>query len=127
MSDIRKIQTGNNQYTLHARVTDKLAGVATYITRNQINYPWHRIATSGTLTKKSYNDFNVVLCIAEHGEAHGFGIIKINLGQNNSNISTANAIWLLRFKFNIDDIQLGLRNTAGDTCLDVFIKTKSLW
>lgn len=25
MSDIRKIQTGNNQYTLHARVTDKLA------------------------------------------------------------------------------------------------------
>ena len=127
MSDIRKIQTGNNQYTLHARVADKLAGVATYITRNQINYPWHRIATSGTLTKKSYNDFNVVLCIAEHGEAHGFGIIKINLGQNNSNISTANAIWLLRFKFNIDDIQLGLRNTAGDTCLDVFIKTKSLW
>ena len=25
MSDIRKIQTGNNQYTLHARVSDKLA------------------------------------------------------------------------------------------------------
>ena len=25
MSDIRKIQTGNNRYTLHARVSDKLA------------------------------------------------------------------------------------------------------
>ena len=25
MSDIRKIQTGSNQYTLHARVSDKLA------------------------------------------------------------------------------------------------------
>lgn len=127
MSDIRKIQTGNNQYTLHARVTDKLAGVATYITRNQINYPWHRIATSGTLTKRSFDDFNVVLCITEHGNQHGFGIIKINLRKNNSSVSMADATWLLRFKFNIDDIQLGLRNTAGDTHLDVFIKLKSLW
>ena len=127
MSDIRKIQTGNNQYTLHARVSDKLASVATYITRNQINYPWHRIATSGTLTEKNYDDFNVVLCITEHGDPDGFGIIKINLRKNNSNVSIANATWLLRFKFNIDDIQLGLRNTAGDTCLDVFIKLKSLW
>ena len=127
MSDIRKIQTGNNQYTLHARVSDKLASVATYITRNQINYPWHRIATSGTLTEKNYDDFNVVLCITEHGDPDGFGIIKINLRKNNSNVSIAKATWLLRFKFNIDDIQLGLRNTAGDTCLDVFIKLKSLW
>ena len=127
MSDIRKIQTGNNQYTLHARVSDKLAGVATYITRNQINYPWHRIATSGTLTVRNYDDFNVVLCITEHGPQYGFGIIKINLRKNNTNVSIADATWLLRFKFNIDDIQLGLRNTAGDTYLDVFIKLKILW
>ncbi len=33
MSDIRKIQTGNNQYTLHARVSDKLA------VSNQIGSP----------------------------------------------------------------------------------------
>ena len=42
MSDIRKIQTGNNQYTLHARVSDKLA-VSTQI---------------GSTTKPVYVDSN---------------------------------------------------------------------
>lgn len=127
MSDIRKIQTGNNQYTLHARVTDKLASVAKYISASQNNYPWHRIATSGVLTTKVIDDKSVFLFLAEHYNDGRQGIIQISLRRNNTANSSAVAKWISRSGFNIDDVQLGLNSTPGDTCLDIFVRTSSPW
>lgn len=127
MSDIRKIQTGNNQYTLHARVTDKLASVAKYISASQNNYPWHRIATSGVLTTKAIDDRSVFLFLAEHYNDGRQGTIQISLRRNNTANSSAVAKWISRSGFNIDDVQLGLNSTPGDTCLDIFVRTSSSW
>lgn len=125
MSDIRKIQTGNNQYTLHARVSDKLASVAKYISASQNNYPWHRIATSGVLTTKVIDDRSVFLFLAEHYNDGRQGTIQISLRRNNTANSSAVAKWISRSGFNIDDVQLGLNSTPGDTCLDIFVRTSS--
>lgn len=127
MSDIRKIQTGNNQYTLHARVSDKLASVAKYTSANQNNYPWHRIATSGVLTTKTIDDKSVFLFLAEHYNDGRQGTIQISLRRNNTANSSAVAKWISRSGFNIDDVQLGLNSTPGDTCLDIFVRTSSPW
>lgn len=127
MSDIRKIQTGNNQYTLHARVSDKLASVAKYISASQNNYPWHRIATSGVLTTKVIDDRSVFLFLAEHYNDGRQGTIQISLRRNNTANSSAVAKWISRSGFNIDDVQLGLNSTPGDTCLDIFVRTSSSW
>lgn len=127
MSDIRKIQTGNNQYTLHARVSDKLASVAKYKNASQNNYPWHRIATSGVLTTKVFDDKSVFLFLAEHYNDGRQGTIWISLRRNNTGNSQAVAKWISRSGFNIDDIQLGLNSTPGDTCLDIFVRAITPW
>lgn len=128
MSDIRKIQTGSNQYTLHARVSDKLAIMCSSRTHNKSNYPFHRILKTDVYTNASYENHGITLCLSEHysSQLARFGIVNIEFSQQGSNNSVAHIIWVVRNGFKIDDIQAGLFATANGTYIDVYLKNEVL-
>lgn len=127
MSDIRKIQTGNNQYTLHARVSDKLAIMCSSTTQNTLNYPFHRILKTDIYTDTtSWRRNGITLYLSDHytGKDARFGIVDIEFAKQGSQNSVANIVWIVRSGFRIDDIQAGLFATPGGTYMDVYLKTR---
>ena len=90
---------------------------------NTNNYPYHRIAYTGVITS-SYADKSMTLYMSQGYQGGGFGIVRITVRTNNSsNVSTAEARWLVRSGFAADAIQIGLYNVYGKTYADVFFKS----
>lgn len=91
---------------------------------NTQNYPWRRIATSGTVTG-SHNDKDMVIAIRHSYNGGGYGIAKVSLRTNSvsSNaVSHCEIRWLVRQNIAVDALQAGFRNVAGDTYADIFYK-----
>ena len=91
---------------------------------NTQNYPWRRIATSGTITG-SHNDRDMVIAIRHSFNGGGYGIAKVSLRTNNvsSNaVSQCEIHWVVRQNIAVDALQAGFRNVAGDTYADIFYK-----
>lgn len=126
MSDIRKIQTGNNQYTLHARVSDKLAIMCSSKTRNNTNYPFHRILKTDVYSNNAWTNHGITLYLSGHyaSPSARFGIVDIEFSQNGSGNSAAKITWIVRSGFEIDDVQAGLYDPASGTYIDVYLKTR---
>lgn len=129
MSDIRKIQTGNNQYTLHARVSDKLAIMCQSKTRNNTNYPFHRILKTDVYSNNSWENHGITLYLSGHyaSPSARFGIIDIEFSQNGAGNSAAKITWIVRSGFEIDDVQAGLFAPASGTYIDVYLKTRTAY
>ena len=91
------------------------------------NYPFHRIGYTQVITG-AYNDNSITLYITQGYQGGGFGIVRISVRTNNSNsASGAEARWLIRSRFNADQIQLGFYNVYGKTYCDIFLKTNSTY
>ena len=129
MSDIRKIQTGSNQYTLHARVSDKLAIMCSSKTRNNTNYPFHRILKTDVYSNNSWENHGITLYLSGHyaSPSARFGIIDIEFSQNGTGNSAAKITWIVRSGFEIDDVQAGLYAPASGTYIDVYLKTRTAY
>lgn len=129
MSDIRKIQTGNNQYTLHARVSDKLAIMCSSKTRNNTNYPFHRILKTDVYSNNSWENHGITLYLSGHyaSPSARFGIIDIEFSQIGAGNSAAKITWIVRSGFEIDDVQAGLYAPASGTYIDVYLKTRTAY
>ena len=93
---------------------------------NTNNYPYHYIGTSGVITG-GYSDFCVTLLITRDFINAGYGICRIEGRTNNVSggaVATCSVNWLVRDKnFPVDAIQVGFRNTSGDTIFDIFYKS----
>lgn len=129
MSDIRKIQTGNNQYTLHARVSDKLAIMCSSKTRNNTNYPFHRILKTDVYSNNAWVNHGITLYLSGHYASPSvrFGIIDIEFSQNGTSNSAAKITWIVRSGFEIDDVQAGLFAPASGTYIDVYLKARTAY
>lgn len=129
MSDIRKIQTGSNQYTLHARVSDKLAIMCSSKTRNNTNYPFHRILKTDVYSNNAWTNHGITLYLSGHyaSPSARFGIVDIEFSQNGSGNSSAKITWIVRSGFEIDDVQAGLYAPASGTYIDVYLKTRTAY
>lgn len=129
MSDIRKIQTGNNQYTLHARVSDKLAIMCSSKTRNNTNYPFHRILKTDVYSNNAWVNHGITLYLSGHyaSPSARFGIVDIEFSQNGTGNSAAKITWIVRSGFEIDDVQAGLFAPASGTYIDVYLKTRTAY
>lgn len=129
MSDIRKIQTGNNQYTLHSRVSDKLAIMCSSKTRNNTNYPFHRILKTDVYSNNAWVNHGITLYLSGHyaSPSARFGIIDIEFSQNGTGNSAAKITWIVRSGFEIDDVQVGLYAPASGTYIDVYLKTRTAY
>ena len=129
MSDIRKIQTGSNQYTLHARVSDKLAIMCSSKTRNNINYPFHRILKTDVYSNNAWENHGITLYLSGHysNSSARFGIVDIEFSQNGTGNSAAKITWIVRSGFEIDDVQAGLFAPASGTYIDVYLKTRTAY
>lgn len=129
MSDIRKIQTGNNQYTLHARVSDKLAIMCSSKTRNNTNYPFHRILKTDVYSDNAWTNHGITLYLSGHHASPSarFGIVDIEFSQKGSSDSAAKITWVVRSGFEIDDVQAGLYAPASGTYIDVYLKTRTAY
>ena len=91
---------------------------------NTQNYPWRRIATTGTVTS-DYVDKDIVIAIRHSYNGGGYGIAKVSLRANQASAgATANCEvrWLIRQNIAHDSLQAGFRNTAKDTYVDLFYK-----
>ena len=129
MSDIRKIQTGSNQYTLHARVSDKLAIMCSSKTRNNTNYPFHRILKTDVYSNNAWVNHGITLYLSGHyaSPSARFGIVDIEFSQNGTGNSAAKITWIVRSGFEIDDVQAGLFAPASGTYIDVYLKTRTAY
>lgn len=91
---------------------------------NTNNYPYHRIATTGTVTG-SYQDKEITLLLSQSYYNGYQGVIRLALRTNNSDsVSYVEANWLYRKGFAVDDIQVGFFNIFGNTYADAFLKTR---
>lgn len=129
MSDIRKIQTGSNQYTLHARVSDKLAIMCSSKTRNNTNYPFHRILKTDAYSNNAWVNHGITLYLSGHyaSPSARFGVVDIEFSQNGNGNSAAKITWIVRSGFEIDDVQAGLYAPASGTYIDVYLKTRTAY
>jgi hypothetical protein len=110
---------GSKNVTLNARSYSCSVGGG-----NTANYPWHRIATTGNVTA-SYNDKEMIIAIRHSYDGGGYGVAKVSLRTNNiSTGNTANATikWLYRYNISKDALQIGLRNTSGNSLADLYYK-----
>ena len=92
---------------------------------NTNNYPYHRIATTGIVTG-SYQDREITLLLSQGYIGGCQGVIRLALRTNGSSDSgsSVEAHWLYRKGFAVDDIQVGIFNTFGNTYADAFLKTR---
>ena len=129
MSDIRKIQTGNNQYTLHARVSDKLAIMCSSKTRNNTNYPFHRILKTDVYSNNAWVNHGITLYLSGHSASPStrFGIVDIEFSQKGDGNSAAKITWIVRSGFEIDDVQAGFSAPASGTYIDVYLKSRTAY
>ena len=99
---------------------------ATVNSGNKSNYPYHRFAYKGSKASavtSQYTDADAIFLIRERYYNGGYGILKVSLRTNASgSVSTASAIWLVRYNIELDDVQIGLYNTSGATYADIYIK-----
>ena len=130
--------TNTTQIATTAFVTNKLANGDSYVkiqnfisgNGNKNNYPYHRIATIGPITG-GFLTYHLVLLITGGWNGSGLGIVKITTRSNdvsNSQVGSITAKWAYRTDdIPIDVIQIGFRNTSGDTLADVFIKKSAAY
>lgn len=93
------------------------------------NYPYCRIAhTDGT---SSYADHTVTLYLSQGYSGGKFGIIRVTLRSNNqqgtSGFASAEAKWLVRSGFALDDIVVACNDVAGAWEADVFYKANGAY
>lgn len=87
------------------------------------NYPFHRFAKLDTIAA-SYSDKSTTFFISQDYSGGGFGIVRIVLRTNNSNLaSTVEVKWLVRCGLSADSVQVGIYNVFGKTYADAFFKT----
>lgn len=93
---------------------------------NTSNYPWHRIATTGVVTG-THVDKDMTIVIRHSYSGGGYGVAKVSLRTNASGSnSSASVTWLYRYNIGKEDLQIGLRNTSGNTLADLYYKV-STW
>ena len=98
---------------------------ATCSNGNVNNFPYHRIAYSGTVTGQ-YVDKAITMLITQDYAGGGFGICSVRLRTNSSSVvSSAEVKWLCRSGIDAEAIQVGLYNVAGNTYADIFFKVTS--
>jgi hypothetical protein len=94
---------------------------------NKNNYPYHRIAYSGTVMGQ-YIDKAITMLITQDYSGGGFGICSVRLRTNSaSEVSSAEVKWLCRSGLDAEAIQVGIYNAAGNTYADIFFKTTSAY
>ena len=93
------------------------------------NYPYHRIAYT-PVRIYSYEDNSIVLLLTAGYQNGPYGIVKCDLRTDdvpNGHTAGASAVWLSRYGFSADQVVLGLKNTAGNSYLDIFVKTSAAY
>ena len=111
------------------KVTNTINNTFNISVGNRNNYPYHRIAYTPVRTG-NYIDNSLVLLLTAGYQGGPYGIVKCDLRTNNASgggTAGASAIWLSRYGFSVDQVALGLKNTAADSYLDVFIKTSGTY
>ena len=111
------------------KVTNTINNTFNISVGNRNNYPYHRIAYTPVRTG-NYIDNSIVLLLTAGYQGGPYGIVKCDLRTNNASgggTAGASAIWLSRYGFSVDQVALGLKNTAADSYLDVFIKTSGTY
>lgn len=94
---------------------------------NTNNYPYHRIGKTDVITN-NYEDNTALFYVTQDYVGGGFGLIRISIRTNSgSNVSTANAEWLIRKGLATDSIQVGLYNVNGATYADIFYKSNGTY
>ena len=113
---------GSKNVTLNARNYSCSVGSG-----NKSNYPWHRIATTGAVTG-SWSDKEMIIAIRHCYNNGGYGVAKIALrtdNVSNGNVANASIKWLYRYNILANDLQIGLRNTSGNSLADLYYKVGS--
>lgn len=111
------------------KVTNTINNTFNISVGNRNNYPYHRIAYTPVRTG-NYIDNSLVLLLTAGYQGGPYGIVKCDLRTNNASeggTAGASAVWLSRYGFSADQVVLGLKNTAADSYLDIFIKTNGLY
>ena len=111
------------------KVTNTIDNTFNVSVGNTNNYPYHRIAYTPVRTG-NYIDNSLVLLLTAGYQGGPYGIVKCDLRTNNASgggTAGASAVWLSRYGFSADQVALGLKNTAADSYLDIFIKTNGLY
>ena len=111
------------------KVTNTINNTFNISVGNTNNYPYHRIAYTPVRTG-NYIDNSLVLLLTAGYQGGPYGIVKCDLRTNNASgggTAGASAVWLSRYGFSADQVTLGLKNTAADSYLDVFIKTSGTY
>jgi hypothetical protein len=91
---------------------------------NTQNYPWRRIATTGSVTGE-HVDKDIVIAIRHSFNGGGYGIAKVSLRTNQGStgaVAQCELRWLIRQNIAVDALQAGFRNTAKDAYVDLFYK-----
>lgn len=111
------------------KVTNTINNTFNISVGNKNNYPYHRIAYTPVRTG-NYIDNSIVLLLTAGYQGGPYGIVKCDLRTNNASgggTAGASAIWLSRYGFSADQVVLGLKNTAADSYLDIFVKTSGTY
>lgn len=97
---------------------------------NTNNYPFHYIGTTGLRTS-GYLDYVITLLVGRDYINGGGGICRIEVRTNNvagGALATAKVKWLIRDPdLPVDSIQVGFRDTSGDTIADIFYYSSGAW
>lgn len=112
---------GSNNVNLNASLLNCKISVG-----NRNNYPYHYIGTTGVITG-SYTDKVITLLVTRDYINGGCGLVRIE-GRtdnvSNGTLGTCLVEWIFRDKnLPADCIQVGLRDTSGDTIIDIFYKS----
>jgi len=111
------------------KVTNTINNTFNISVGNRNNYPYHRIAYTPVRTG-NYIDNSIVLLLTAGYQGGPYGIVKCDLRTNNASgggTAGASAVWLSRYGFSADQVVLGLKNTAADSYLDIFVKTSGTY
>ena len=93
------------------------------------NYPYHRIAYT-PVRIYNYEDNSIVLLLTAGYQNGPYGIVKCDLKTDdveNGHTAGASAVWLSRYGFSANQVVLGLKNTPGNSYLDIFVKTSEAY
>ena len=133
LATARSISAGNLEFQGSANF-DGSGNIALNVTNhrsivsvgNTNNYPFHRIAYIPTLTG-NYADRGITFLVSKDFSGGGWGICRIILRTNNATggqTAACNVQWLVRSsEISADSIQVGFRNTANASYIDVFYKS----
>lgn len=107
----------------YADNANKLNTIATIEGANTTNYPWRLLAKSVEVTT-NYVDTEAVVVLRQYCNGGKVGMLKIafrtnQIGTTNSN---AEAVWVDRCGFNVDDVKVAYYWVANKSYADVFIK-----